>query len=96
MTVTETHARSYLYCHQSRLPDGGFGGCLGSDCMAWRWEPLTCSPEWTAAVRKHAEATDDKAPFAKSSRHVNENRAEFGLPDRPFRGYCGLAGKPEA
>lgn len=70
--------------------------CGATECMAWRWQPLVCEPEWISAVRKQATATDDKAPFAKSARYVNENRAEFGLPDQPFRGYCGLAGKPEA
>lgn len=27
--------------------------------------------------------------------HVNAHRADYGLPDRPFRGFCGLAGPQE-
>ena len=69
--------------------------CCGSACMAWRWQELMADDNWIEAVRKAAVELDDKTPGrAKAAAHVNKNRALYGLPDQPYLGYCGLAGKP--
>ncbi len=83
-------------CHAS-LNGDEFQHCSGQGCMAWRWLPLTCDPDWVAAMRKAAEELGDKTPGRdKAAAHVNANRKAYGLTEAPFRGYCGLAGKPEA
>lgn len=70
--------------------------CKGPACMAWRWHPLNVGDAWIAAVQKAAREIGDKTPGrAKAARHVNANRAAYGLPEYPTLGYCGLAGKPE-
>lgn len=70
--------------------------CSGSRCMAWRWQPLMADDAWIEAVRKAAIDIDDKSHNrAKAAAHVNANRAEYGLPTKPYKGYCGLAGRPE-
>jgi hypothetical protein len=69
--------------------------CRGAICMAWRWEPLMCDDAWVAAVKQCAEDIGDKSQNrAKAAAHVNENREAYGLPTEPFRGFCGIAGKP--
>lgn len=68
--------------------------CQGPMCMAWRWVPLMMSESVIAAIRKRGLETGDRAPFAKSARYVLENCEEFGLPSKPFEGYCGLGGQP--
>ena len=70
------------------------GHCIASVCMAWRWQPLMTSPEWIEAVRTAAKEIGDTLPGRnKSIAHVAANRAKYGLPDKPFRGRCGLAGE---
>lgn len=70
--------------------------CEGSKCMNWRWQPLMVTAEWIAAVRKRADEMKEQTPGRpKAAAYVNAHRSEFNLPDQPFRGYCGLAGKPE-
>ena len=75
-----------------RIHDGGFR-CIASDCMAWRWVPLKVTPEYLDAVRTVAEETGEKPPFAKAARTVADGPGKLGLPSKPFRGFCGLAGK---
>lgn len=70
--------------------------CIGTMCMAWRWEPLMVSPAWIAAVKQCATDIGDKSPGrAKAAEQVNANRAAYGLPEEPYRGWCGLAGHPD-
>ena len=91
-------------CGEARHEHGGLDGhgvegrryCIGSDCAGWRWKPLMVSEEWKNAVKKAAIELKDNDPRRhKSAVHVNENRAKYGLPDKPFHGYCGLSGRPE-
>lgn len=73
-------------------PQAERGFCYGPKCAVWRWEPLLADEAFAAAVKK-AEA-ETGMPHPKAAKHVTENRAQYGLPTKPFRGYCGLAGKP--
>lgn len=71
--------------------------CIGSGCMAWRWRELMADEPFLAAVRTAAEEIGDASSSRhKAAKHVSENRAKYGLPMKPFVGWCGLAGKPEA
>ena len=67
--------------------------CIATGCMMWREQPLMADAPFLAAVAKYEKSAAVSHPAAV--KHVKENRAEFGLPTAPFRGYCGLAGKPE-
>ena len=62
--------------------------------MAWRWEPLLADEAFQAAVLKAAAELGDTGNKHKAAKHVADNRAMYGLPTAPFRGWCGLAGKP--
>lgn len=68
--------------------------CLGSECMSWRWQPLQADQPFMDAVKKRMD--DSGNAHAAAVKYVRANLAELGLPDKPFRGYCGDAGKPEA
>lgn len=70
--------------------------CLGPQCMAWRYKDHATDDAWTAAVRKAADELNDATPGrTKATQAVRKDRAKYGLPVVPERGWCGLAGKPE-
>lgn len=66
--------------------------CAASGCLAWRWQPLQADAAFMAAVKALEDAG---TPKAKAGKMVHENPDNYGLPTKPFRGWCGLAGKPE-
>lgn len=66
--------------------------CQASECMGWRWQEISCTPEFVEAVKKQAVVMKTTPPHAKAARYVLENRKEFGLPEKPTTGFCGLAG----
>lgn len=69
--------------------------CIASRCMAWRWLPLMADDAFkNAVIRAAAEIGDTSTGRHKAAQHVMDNRAAYGLPTKPFNGYCGLAGKP--
>ena len=68
-------------------------GCKGPSCAVWRWEAITTKhPLWAPAVKAKAEELGEKAPFAKASAWVAENKADLGMI--PVKGFCGLGGAP--
>ena len=75
--------------------------CCAESCMAWRWLPLTVNePGYVEAVRDAVGTTPEghsKALTVKTApKWVNENRAALGIKDKPYLGFCGLAGEPLA
>ena len=68
--------------------------CIVSDCMAWYWVPIKVTPEYLDAIKLVAGKSGEKPPFKMAIHQVTGNMAQYGLPDKPFRGYCGHA--PEA
>ena len=95
MFVNEDEASVLDCCGPERCGDTA-RKCRGAWCMAWRWEPLMVNPKWIAAVKTAALEIDDKTPGRhKAAALVNANLAAYGLPPKPFRGWCGLAGHPD-
>lgn len=89
--MTEEEAKT-KWCPLDRT-DGA--PCVGANCMMWRWLPLLADDAFKAAVVKAAADIGDKSENKhKAAQHVIANRAEYGLPTKPFDGFCGLAGKP--
>lgn len=64
--------------------------CTASSCMAWRWQPLMADEPFMNAVKQRMDEAGDI--HSKAVKYVRANLAEYGLPDKPFRGICGLAG----
>ena len=88
--VKPEFAADYWFC-----PATGFdAGCKGPACPLWRWAPLTTKdgPYEAAVIKLAAEGMTN----AQASKEVGENRAKYGVPEKPYRGWCGLGGKPEA
>jgi hypothetical protein len=75
--------------------NGGPRMCLASACMAWRWQPLMVDAAYLLALEK-ATTEFRKAGRQYAAVHVNENRAKYGLKERPDTGYCGIGGIPQS
>jgi len=68
--------------------------CRASECMMWQWQPLLADDKFKEAVQRAAEELKDTSPARKKAvAYVVANRLEYGLPDKPYKGYCGLTGK---
>lgn len=107
MLLTEREAKT-KWCAQARVAvngtgslnraDGCYTGCLGSECMAWRWLDKTakCQPVKTVDVPVGKASTSDALKPTPGHKWVSgkrdHNAVTWGL--FPMLGYCGLAGKP--
>lgn len=68
--------------------------CRGPACILWRWEPLSAEdPRFKKAI---SEAIKSGNPHRNAVAYVMARREELGLPTKPERGFCGLAGRPIA
>ena len=86
-------ARDNLYCPLTYPDLKNIRCCMGPTCAAWRWhEEEVDEPGWKEAVQ---EAKEKGIGYKEAPTYVNEHRTEFGLPEKPWRGYCGMGGKPE-
>jgi len=84
---TEDVAKSKWCPHQQHT-------CEASFCMAWRWQPLLADDAFKEAVIKRREETKDTGSNQKQAvEYVMANRARYNLPEKPYLGYCGLAGE---
>lgn len=93
MIIYEKYADSFSCCS----PVENRQGFRGAQCMAWRWRPLQCDDLWKAAVKNAAIEIGDKSPSrTRAADHVASNREKYGLPSKPFEGFCGLAGNPKS
>ena len=83
-------------CPMSRNFHDAKEECRGAMCPLWRWLPLECGPEFKAAMDAAREITGEKKPAQnKTLNLVMKERARFGLPTEPNRGYCGAGGPLE-
>lgn len=74
--------------------------CRVGDCILWRWLPFVVTdPGYLAACKKAMTMPNPTTgkPLGQqgAASWVNSHRADFGLPEAPYRGWCGLGGKPE-
>jgi len=84
-----------MFCMTSARLDGGVNNCVADGCMHWRWLPLTTAePGWKEGIATLIrEGLEHKQ--AAQAMLLPENKKRFKLPSIPYRGYCGLSGKPE-
>ena len=68
----------------------GVPRCVASQCMAWRWQPLQADQAFLDAVKARMAEGET---MSKATKYVRANLAELGLPDKSYRGICGLAGE---
>jgi hypothetical protein len=63
------------------MPSGA--ACIGSKCMAWRWEP-----------QRYEHHTNDGGGGTYINTSEDTNR--YGVKGKalPREGFCGLAGRP--
>lgn len=93
MTVILHDSAGDTLCPISRTFAEPVKVCRGDACPLWRWIPLLATePAFKAAISKAISDGLNKHPAAV--RHVMENRADYGLPTEPYRGFCGLGGRP--
>lgn len=67
-------------------------GCRGAECACWRWQEISADhPAFLKAIKAElATGITHKAAVAK----IMADRAAYGVPVKPERGFCGLGGKP--
>ena len=95
--TTQEDAQAALLCPLART----FGSkdlqatCRGAGCAAWRWRPLMASDAGYKEAVAKAQAMKAERGTLTAAEYVNANRADFGLPEEPFVGWCGLGGEPK-
>ena len=94
MTIMTPESAAETLCPFARtfgLPQAQ-KGCHGPACALWRWDPIRADhPAFTKAVKAEiAEGLSHKAAVAK----IMADRAAYGIPTKPERGFCGGGGTP--
>ena len=93
--MTESMAAEMVCC----LP-GPESLCASTVCMAWRWRPLMADDAFLNAVKTVMNKLMKEKKMLRLPAHneavkiVTKDRKGHGLPDKPFEGWCGLAGEP--
>ncbi len=92
MTEEEAKTKSCCGPMQAEFGKSHVVNCIGSACMAWRWEGSDYSDDFVA---------DDEtiiAQWAEAGWRTSDERNDKGHVKmlRPLltQGFCGLAGKP--
>lgn len=87
---TEADAKSNWPCPIARIKTHAGPNCEGTNCPLWRWMPVMMKQEHIEANKacvKRGMTTKEAAAY------VADNPSEFGLPEGPFEGFCGLGGE---
>lgn len=108
--ITPDEASTDYFCPLARTfakKDRPF--CMGSDCILWRWRPLSADdPRFQSAIKREmaclaqdAEKEDGKkrqsmAFHKQAVANVMANPEGHGAPAKPEKGYCGLGAEPKA
>jgi hypothetical protein len=72
-----------------------FIACEGKTCAHWRWVPLTPKePGWKEAMKTLITEGMNNTTAAQAML-TKEVKTRFKLPLKPYKGYCGLSGKPQ-
>jgi hypothetical protein len=92
--LTPDEATANWYCPLARtfaLKDA-ITGCRGDLCAVWRWQEISADhPAFLKAIKAElATGITHKAAVAK----IMADRAAYGVPAKPERGFCGLGGRP--
>lgn len=103
--LTESMARARYCCALSLASQTPRGLCLASECLAWRWQSGGTRQRIMAA-NSFATTEEGLTRPARASGWVfapwdgSDHPAQWLEPESEHaarrRGYCGLAGRPEA
>lgn len=63
--------------------------CIGSDCLAWRWNRAKETKAYLDAVQAYMKGENVNFNIA-----TNKVWAEIGSTFEQVEGYCGIGGKP--
>jgi len=71
-------------------------GCHGPDCALWRWVPITTDHPAFVAAKAQVMAEMGGKPIAHAAAvaKIMADRAAYGIPTKPERGFCGGGGQP--
>jgi hypothetical protein len=69
-------------------------GCHGPSCALWRWQPITTDHPAFVAAYETLKANMPNAAHATRMKNIMDNRAAYGIPTKPERGFCGAGGQP--
>ena len=73
---------------RQKMGDGWLHNCIGSACMAWRWDNNALTIRMRAEVLGKAQ-DEIMTPEYYARNHMGDEHEAL-----PREGFCGLAGRP--